>query len=137
VKVRQVIAALTPRVNASQPFRATKGTMSIEREPSTADRLFEVRAADNPGEQKARFGETHFQVARSFVVSVRYDSKHHADALEGRIVTDDDQIRAALQLGANRATGVQSVRLAGGSTDVSGQFVIRSLTFEVLYFVSF
>jgi hypothetical protein len=133
-QVRTLIAGLTPRVAADRPFSAAKGTIPLARERQTADRTFEVTADAAPAISGSQFGTFRVEAVRSFTVSVRYDSKHQAVALDERMASDDEQIRDALQAGnARLQPWVKLIRLTGGNTDLAGDFRIRTLQFSVTY----
>lgn len=131
---RLVIAALVPTTDPSHLFVKVAGGLPSAREPRTLDRRFSVQPDYSAGTVGAAFSADELQFLGGLVVQIRYDSKAQRETLITKIAEDTEQIVRALESAAARTTGVQRITYTSGEIDdENADFVLRTLSFEVLY----
>ncbi len=134
--VRSVVAQLAPTsTTGSEAFTIIDGMLSIEREPGIADRTFEVRAAGVP-EPTDHLAPDECEFKAPFVILVRYDANRDLADIDDRMAEDAEQITIAVEADAARASHVRIIQKTNSPADSaseSGDFVLRTLTFDCTY----
>lgn len=135
-KVREVVSLLRPTRTSeatSAEYTPIDGLLSLDEEPQTRDRAFDVLALD-VGVTQGAWAADFRQALKSFAVVVRYDAGADLSSLEGRMADDEEQIISALESPESFAAGVQLVECTGGSVDRAvPRFPLATLTFRCLY----
>lgn len=134
-RVEAVVGTVVPDTDPAVRFVVGGDDLSLEEEPATAQRRFEVRPAVEglPGLTRVLMGADSAQYEAGFELAVRYDLLADRDDLRGLMLEDAERLLWSVEMDTGWPAGTREVRHDSTRIEGEGHHWKMTLNFRAIY----